>query len=129
MSRHDPLWYLRDMIAFGREAIALHDRRDEADQDSLRVALLAAERLLEIVGEAARSVPAELRDEYPSIPWSQITGMRNVLIHAYHRIEPEEVWKTLGNDLPPLIPLLENVLRAEEDRRAGHSASPEHPAE
>jgi uncharacterized protein with HEPN domain len=118
MSRHDPLWYLRDMIAFGREAMALHDRRSEPSDESLRVALLAAERLLEIVGEAARSVPAELRDRYPAVPWAQFTGMRNVLIHAYHRIDPDEVWKTLALDLPSLIPLIEEVLR-EEERRAG----------
>ncbi len=118
MSRHDPLWYLRDMVAYGREAMFLADRQFSPDPDAVRVALLAAERLLEIFGEAARSVPADLRERHPDIPWAQFTGMRNVLIHAYHRIDPVEVWKTLSTDLPHLIPLIELVIRAEESTGA-----------
>ena len=121
MSRHDPLWYLRDMIAYGLEAMALPGR--DAPAQDVRVVLLAAERLLEIMGEAARSVPADMRDRHPRIPWSQFTGMRNVLIHAYHRIQPDEVWNTLGLDLPELIPLIEAALHIEEERRRSEGAA------
>ncbi len=109
------------MVTYGREAMALSVRQFSTDPDAVRVALLAAERLLEIFGEAARSVPANLRERHPDIPWAQFTGMRNVLIHAYHRIDPVEVWKTLSTDLPHLVPLIEQVIRAEESRRSSQS--------
>jgi uncharacterized protein with HEPN domain len=59
-------------------------------------------RNIEIIGEAIRNVDEELIITYPKVPWKEARGMRNLLIHEYFRIEHEEVWRTLNEDLPKL---------------------------
>ena len=59
-------------------------------------------RNIEIIGEAIRNVDDELKQLYPNVPWNEARGMRNILIHEYFRIEFDEVWKTLNEDLPNL---------------------------
>lgn len=59
-------------------------------------------RNIEIIGEAIANVDEELKEKYPEVAWKQAKGMRNILIHEYFRIEYEEVWKTLNEDLPKL---------------------------
>jgi uncharacterized protein with HEPN domain len=57
---------------------------------------------LEIIGEAAKQVPASVRDEYPDIPWRDIAGMRDRLIHGYFSVNIERLWNTVQEDLPRL---------------------------
>ena len=59
-------------------------------------------RNIEIIGEAIRNVDDELKQLYPNVPWNEARGMRNILIYEYFRIEFDEVWKTLNEDLPNL---------------------------
>jgi len=59
-------------------------------------------RRLEVMGEAVKNIPQDFRDEYPEIPWKQIAGMRDVLIHEYFGVNLERVWKTIKTDLPEL---------------------------
>lgn len=59
-------------------------------------------RALEIVGEAAKSIPPDIRDLNSDIPWRQITGMRDKLIHDYFGVDIEVVWKTAKEDILPL---------------------------
>lgn len=73
-----------------------------ADED-LR---LVTERLVEIVGEAARAVSAEGRAAYPDVDWSGLVGLRNVLVHAYHRIQPDLLWQAATVDIPAVAELL-----------------------
>jgi len=68
-------------------------------------------RSLEVMGEAAKKIPEELRSRYPEIPWKRVAGMRDVLIHEYHGVELEIIWKTVREELPPLEPLLEKMLQ------------------
>jgi uncharacterized protein with HEPN domain len=63
--------------------------------------------LLQIVGEAASQVSAEFRSANPEIPWDEIVGMRHRVVHDYLGIDEEIVWKTVGDDLPALIRILE----------------------
>lgn len=60
-----------------------------ADNEDLR---LVTERLVEIIGEAARAMTDAARDGWPTIDWTGLIGLRNVLVHAYHRIQPELLW-------------------------------------
>lgn len=64
-------------------------------------------RTLEIIGEAASKISQETRNAHPEIPWHDIIGMRNRLIHEYFRIDLEKVWDTVQNDIPTLIALIE----------------------
>lgn len=77
------------------------------------VRVLGLVKCLEIVGEATRQLSAEFRDRHPAIPWSQIIGMRNRLVHAYFEIDYDQVWKALTEDLPPLIEQWESILADE----------------
>ncbi|HMO26756.1 MAG TPA: DUF86 domain-containing protein [Tepidisphaeraceae bacterium] len=96
-----------DMLKFARRvAMKVSDctfDRFERD-DSLH---LSTAHLLQMIGEAARQVPAETRTRYPSLPWRQIVGMRHIIVHEYHRLELEPVWQTALEDIPVLIALLE----------------------
>jgi uncharacterized protein with HEPN domain len=66
------------------------DGRDAWDKDRLRQ--LAVERLLEIIGESASSLTDSFRAQYPDIAWRDIIGLRIVLAHHYHRVDPNQVW-------------------------------------
>jgi uncharacterized protein with HEPN domain len=61
---------------------------------------------VEIIGEAAANVPAEVRARYKNIPWEEVKGMRNKLVHRYFGINMEVVWQTVQEDLPALITAL-----------------------
>jgi len=68
-------------------------------------------RALEIIGEAGKKIPLAVRDLYPDVPWREMTGMRDILIHDYFGVDTEVVWKTVSTDLPPLKEILQNILR------------------
>lgn len=72
-------------------------------------------RMLEIIGEAARKISQETKNAHPDIPWKDITGMRNRLIHEYFRIDIEKVWDTVRNDIPVLITIIEPLVPPEEE--------------
>ncbi len=60
----------------------------------------AVVRKLEIIGEAVKQVPASIRQQYPEVPWKEMAGMRDVLIHFYFGVNLRLVWKTIREDLP-----------------------------
>ena len=66
------------------------------------------------VGEAAKRVSAEFRASQLEIPWRQIAGFRDVVVHDYARVDLQEVWRIVQQDLPTLITLLEPLVPPEE---------------
>lgn len=113
MSKHDLIIRLQDMLDHAREATTFTQGRSRGDLNTDRVLSLALVRLLEIVGEAANRVPVEVQDRYTDIPWREIIGLRNRLIHGYGAIDLDIVWRIITADLPPLIEALERVIAAE----------------
>jgi uncharacterized protein with HEPN domain len=67
-----------------------------------------------IVGEAAKRVSADFRGDHHGIPWRQIAGFRDVVVHDYARVDLQEVWRIVQQDLPSLIILLEPLVPPEE---------------
>jgi uncharacterized protein with HEPN domain len=110
MPKHESSVSLRHMLDHAREAYTLVQNKSRADLDADRLLNLALVRLLEIIGEAASRVSPEERVHYPGIPWPQIVGMRNRLIHGYDLVDFEILWRTVVEDLPPLIVALESIL-------------------
>ncbi len=68
-------------------------------------------RRIEIVGEAAKGLPTEFKARYSEIPWRQIAGMRDVLVHEYLGVDLDLLWKTVKEDLPKLEESLSKVIR------------------
>jgi len=68
---------------------------------------------VEVIGEAATNVPDEIRSKHPSLPWRDIRGMRNKLVHQYFGINMEVVWKTILEDLPMIVGEIEKILKNE----------------
>jgi len=62
----------------------------------------AVTRALEVIGEATKCIPREVRERYPSLPWSEMAGMRDKLIHAYFGINNAIIWRTIRDDIPLL---------------------------
>ncbi len=83
---------------------------DDLRQDRLRT--LALLKAIEIVGEAASRISAEFRAAHSEIPWADIIGMRNRLIHVYFEVDLARVCDTITTDLPPLIAALDGILRS-----------------
>jgi len=67
-------------------------------------------RSIEVIGEAAAKISPEYKASQPSIPWEQIVGMRNHLIHVYFDVDYETVWKTVKNDIPMLMDMVKRLL-------------------
>lgn len=95
------------MLEASREAAAFARGKDRNDLKGDRVLMLAAVRCIEIIGEAASRVSSEVLSEYAQIPWADIVGMCNRLVHAYLDIDADLVCDTLLEDLPRLIRDLE----------------------
>jgi uncharacterized protein with HEPN domain len=106
---------LRYMLDAAHEAVTFirDETRESLDKD--RKLLLALVKDIEIIGEAASRISESRQQTTPGIPWAQIVGMRNRLIHAYFNIDRETVWKTITEDLPPLIAALERIVPPEEN--------------
>jgi uncharacterized protein with HEPN domain len=105
----DPIERLRDI----QEAIAAIERhssreRSEFDRDELLQAWFL--RHLQIIGEASRAIPEDIRILAPEIPWRQIAGMRNVLVHGYFDVDTDLVWDTATRDIPRVKPAIERLL-------------------
>ena len=101
---------LRQMLDHAEEAVKLVHDKERYDLDANRLLNLSLVRLLEIVGEAANRIPPENRLQYPSIPWQQIIGLRNRLIHGYDAVDFDILWQIVTVDIPPLVKVLKEIV-------------------
>jgi uncharacterized protein with HEPN domain len=104
---------LRHMLDAARKTLAFTNGRSRNDLDADEQLTLAVVRLLEIIGEAAKKVTAETRAAHPEIPWREIVGTRDRLIHGYFDVDLDVVWSIATGDLPGLAAALEAILEPE----------------
>jgi uncharacterized protein with HEPN domain len=76
-----------------------------------RKTYLAVIRSLEVIGEAAHHVPEAVKGKFPEVPWRKLKDFRNLLIHEYHGVDNDIVWKTIQDDLFPLEPVFKKILK------------------
>jgi len=75
----------------------------------------AVVRALEIIGEAVKNIPDDIRKNYPEIPWKDMAGMRDKVIHEYFGVKLSIVWRAVKEEIPPLKPIFEKILRDLEE--------------
>ncbi|MEA3203059.1 MAG: hypothetical protein QOI63_729 [Thermoplasmata archaeon] len=108
MSRHDSD-RVKHILEAAHKAMGLTVGLERSALETDEVLSLALVRLLEIVGEAAASVPAEVKARFPDVPWQKMVGLRNRLIHGYFDINLDIVWETIRSDLPFVVSRLEKT--------------------
>lgn len=113
--QRDDLVRLGHMLDAARDARAFAAGKDRSDLDKDRMLTFAIMKAIEIIGEAASKISPEAREKCDDIPWTDIIGMRNRLIHAYVEIDLDILWLAVKDDLPPLINAVEKLI--ESDRR------------
>jgi len=111
MSVNDPRVTLRQIQDAARrlEMICLGKTQEQVLGDWLATA--AVERFLEIVGEAVKRLPADLRSRYPAVPWKEIAGTRDHLSHGYDDVDYQVLWDAVQQDLPKLLATVEQMLK------------------
>jgi uncharacterized protein with HEPN domain len=106
---------LREMADASKKAVNFAMGRERADLDNDEMFALAIVRLLEMVGEAAKGISENIRRRHPEIPWNQVTGTRDRLVHGYFDVDNDIVWAIVTNDLPNLITELEKIISSESE--------------
>lgn len=72
--------------------------------------VLSVTKCIEIVGEATKHVPDSIREKYPEVPWREMAGIRDRLVHSYFKVNLEIVWMTVAVEFPELRPMMEDIL-------------------
>ena len=106
---------LRDMLDHARRAVAAVAEKERSDLESDFVLAAALERFIDVIGEAATKTSAKTKASAPQVPWREIVGMRNRLVHGYASVDHDIVWDVVSGDLVNVIGSLEPLL---EDRLA-----------
>ena len=112
MSRRDPqvtLLQIRDAAQRAQEICSDHDSLDSLVTDWKATAAL--ERFIEILGEAVKRLPVELREAYSDVPWKEIAGTRDHLSHGYDNLDYQVLWDAVQTDIPLLLETIEVILK------------------
>jgi len=97
------------MIDAIRKAIDFTEGKNRLDLERDEMLALSLVRLLEVIGEAANNTSEEFRSKHPKIPWRNMVGIRNRLIHGYFDVDLGIVWDTVIRDLPSVLTDLESL--------------------
>ena len=98
---------IEDILEFAETVSAIVSEGQDKFYSN-KVSQLALERLIISIGESCSKITSDFQNAHPEIPWRDIIGMRNLLIHAYHRIEISQVWKAASEDIPTLVHSITN---------------------
>lgn len=110
----DDAAYLLDMLLAAQDTIDFASGLTFEQFEQSRLHQNAILKSIEIIGEAAARITVEAKQAHPDIPWPEIVGMRNRLVHAYFDVNLTRVWDTVQQDLPRLIAIIEPLVPPEE---------------
>lgn len=111
MKKRDYRDYIKDILISTDEINSFIEGMDFNDFAKDKKTINAVVRSIEVIGEAAKNIPAALRHKYPDIPWKKMSGMRDKLIHEYFGVDIEILWKTAKEDLPALAYSIQKTLK------------------
>jgi uncharacterized protein with HEPN domain len=109
--------FLDDMAKYVEKGMSIVDDLDYDAFCGNEEKVLAAIRVLEVIGEAARHVPSSVRENYLEVPWSGLARMRDKLIHGYFGVDAEVVWQSMHEDLPPLRESMLRITKGLEEKK------------
>ena len=104
--------YLRDMLENAEKILFFVRGLDYEGFYRDEKAVYAVIRAYEIIGEAARQIPENVRKKNPEVPWRDMAAMRNKLTHEYFGVNTEVIWRSIQEDLPPIIPVLRKLMES-----------------
>lgn len=110
MSEREWRFYISDMLNFSYNVLAYTEGFTQQEFINTGLNYDATIRNLELIGEAATHIPAEIRETYQTIPWRQVIATRNKLIHNYLGIDNDTLWSIIQDDIPALIDELERIV-------------------
>lgn len=114
MTELDNLSRLKHMLDACQEALGFVKGQQKEALKNNRMLALALVKELEIIGEAANNISTDCQLRYPNLPWKDMVGMRNRLVHAYFGINYDIVWQTVSESLPFLLVEVEKIIEQEE---------------
>lgn len=110
--------YLLDMLTAAQKIEQFTSAMQQGDFKQDEVLQNAVVRLFTVLGEASRLLSDTLKTQHPQIPWAQIAGMRNRIVHVYWEIDTEILWNAIQLDIPQLIVQLQSILASSADGEA-----------
>ena len=105
------LLYIKDILQNMQDAEDFIRGMSFANFETDKRTFNAVVRSLEVIGEAAKNVPEEVRSKYPSVPWKEMAGLRDKVIHFYFGVNREVVWIAVKDRIPSIKPLIEQILQ------------------
>ena len=103
--------YIKDIIRNMRDTEEFVGEMSYDDFAGDKKTFNAVVRSLEIIGEAAKNVSGDIREKYPTVPWKEMAGMRDKVIHAYFGVDREAVWIAVKDRIPEILPVMEKILK------------------
>ncbi len=109
MKNRDLRDYINDLTEACEDILSFTKGMSYSDFAGDKKTVNAVIRSLEVIGEATKKLPISLKDNYPDIPWRQMAGMRDKLIHEYFGVDKQMVWQAIEKHIPALLPLIKEI--------------------
>jgi len=114
MRRRDYRDYLQDILDSINDVESFIRGMGFEEFNRDRKTVNAVVRSIEVIGEASKRIPRSLKAKYKGVPWREMAGMRDKLVHEYFGVDVEILWKTAKDDIPPLKQVIQNMLKSLE---------------
>jgi len=101
--------YINDLIEACEDILSFTEGISYTEFVGDKRTVNAVVRSLEVIGEATKKLPTTFRNNYPNIPWKQMAGMRDKLIHEYFGVDKEMLWQVIQRHIPNILPLIKEI--------------------